>query len=394
MNKKMIIVLVMCLGVSDLACRKEAKTSAGKNSDPANSGALSSQAGKIIFAPESPLLNQFAVESVRTMEMPVDEISAPGQIEFVNGCVSFVSLPVPGRIDRVHVRQGDTVVAGQPLFTIDSPDADAFISDFRQAQATVNQARSALTKAKADSERAVDLFEHKAVAKKEVLASENERTQAQASLDQSEAVLVRARRRLEIIGLNESEAGQKVTVRSPLSGKVINLSITAGEYRNETTVPAMTVADLSTVCVTSEVPETSIRFIEVGERIQVELVAYPGEIFEARVARISDTVDPSTRTIQVRAELPNPRGKLRPEMFGRIHHSHPPRSMPVIPSRAVLHRGSEAVVYIERSRGTFERVPIRIGKASGDHVPVLAGLKSGDRVVVEGVMLLAGTETH
>jgi cobalt-zinc-cadmium efflux system membrane fusion protein len=177
-----------------------------------------------------------------------------------------------------------------------------------------------------------------------------------------------------------------------LSGKVIDLAITGGEYRNDTTTPVITVADLGTVWVTSAVPENLIRLIDVGERVQVELVAYPSEIFDARVTRIADTLDPKTRTVQVRAELANPRGKFKPEMFGRIRHSHAPRAVPVVPARAILHCGTETVVYIVRSLGKFERVPVSIGTARGDQIPVLTGIKPGDRIVVGGVMLLIGME--
>jgi RND family efflux transporter MFP subunit len=142
------------------------------------------------------------------------------------------------------------------------------------------------------------------------------------------------------------------------------------------------------------VPENAIRLIEVGESIEVELVAFPGEIFSARVKRIADVLDPKTRTIQVRAELANPAGRFRPEMFGRIRHSHDTRKVPVVPARAVLRRGSEAILYVERGPGRFERISVTVGAARGDRIPVLAGIEAGDRVAVDGVMLLAGLEVR
>jgi cobalt-zinc-cadmium efflux system membrane fusion protein len=348
----------------------------------------------VTIPPDSPQLSQVKVEQVGTADVPENEVVAPGRIEFDVARIGRVLLPVSGRVDQVLVRLGDSVSAGQSLFTVDSPEADAVLSEFRQAQAAISQARSSLAKAKADHERAADLFEHKAIAKKEVLASENDLAQTKAALDQAEAACEHARRKIEILGLGGEKAEKKVTVKAPLSGKVIDLSITAGEYHNDTTTPVMTVADLSTVWVTSAVPENAIRLIDVGESVEVELVAYPGEIFEARVKRIADTLDPKTRTVQVRAELANPGGKFRPEMFGRIRHSHSKRTVPVVPARAILRRGAETILYVERGRGKFERVPVVIGPARGDRVPVLVGIKTGDRVVVDGVMLLAGVEAQ
>ncbi len=132
-----------------------------------------------------------------------------------------------------------------------------------------------------------------------------------------------------MLGLKPGVFGQKVTVSAPISGKVLEMSVTAGEYRNDTTAPVMTIADLSTVWGRSDVPESAIRFIQPGEPIDVQLTAYPGETFHGRVTRIADTVDPQTRTIKVRAEMSNAHERLRPEMFGTIRHrgchSHPAR---------------------------------------------------------------------
>jgi|WetSurMetagenome_2_1015567.scaffolds.fasta_scaffold144638_2 membrane fusion protein, heavy metal efflux system len=346
----------------------------------------------IVIPPGSAQLAQVRVEAVALADFPGDEVVAPGRIEFDPIKVSRIVLPVAGRIDGVFVRTGDRVAVGQPLFSLDSPDADAAASDYRQAQAAVSQMKSALIKAQADRDRAAELFEHKAVAKKDVLAAENELVQAQAALSQSEAARDHARRRTEILGLAEGEAAPRVTVKSPLSGKVIEMAVTSGEYRNDTTTPVMTVADLSSVWVASAVPENAIRLIDLGESLEVELVAFPGEKFNARVLRIADTLDPKTRAVLVRAELSNPQGKFRPEMYGTIRHAHGVRALPAVPARAILRRGGDCLVYVESAPGTFVRVPVVLGAGGGELVPVVRGIAAGDRVVVDGVMLLAGVE--
>jgi len=385
-------IAIFCLILPIARCAKG--TAPGAAAGRAELAADPPATATIVIRPDSPLLKQIGVEPVGTAQVPKDEVVAPGRIELDSNRVSRVLLPVPGRIDHVLVRLGDPVLAGQPMFTIDSPEADAILSEFRQCQAAVSLAQSTLAKAKADFDRTMELYEHKAAAKKEVLAAENELAQARAGQDQANAACEHAHRKLEILGLAGEPGRQNVTVRSPLAGKVIDLSVTAGEYRNDTTTPVITVADLSTVWVTSAVSENSIRLIDVGEAIQVELVAYPGEVFEARVKRIADMLDPKTRTVQVRAELANPLGKFRPEMFGRIHHSHVMQTLPVVPARAILRRGTDAILYVERSRGIFEKVAVLVGPARGDQIPVLAGIKAGDRVAVDGVMLLAGTEVR
>ena len=167
---------------------------------------------------------------------------------------------------------------------------------------------------------AEDLFEHNAVANKEVLnAGARWRRRRRRSIRR----LPRGSRRSgasSVLGLTPRDFKQQVTVRSPLSGKVLELSIVPGEYRNDTSAPVMTIADLSTVWVSSQVPETYIRFIQPHERVEIRLIAYPDETFEGHVRQIADTVDPQTRTVKVHAEMDNRQGRFRPEMFGSIHH--------------------------------------------------------------------------
>jgi cobalt-zinc-cadmium efflux system membrane fusion protein len=346
----------------------------------------------ITLPANSPQLRQLRSETVKAAAVPKDEIIAPGRIVFDVGRVSRVLLPTAGRISRVMVHLGETVAAGQPLIELDSPDAETAIAECRQAEAALTQTRAALNKAQADHERITDLLEHRAAARKDLLAAENELAQTRAAVEQANAAIAHCRRRLEILGLQPGEAGQKLTVRAALAGKVIDLAVTEGEYRSDTSTPLMTVADLKVVWVTSEIPENAIRFVEVGERVQVELVAYPGEVFDAKVTRIADVVDPKTRTIQVQAELPNPRGRFRPEMFGRIRHSHDPQSFPVVPAQAIVSSALGSFVFLERGPGIFERMPVQLGEPAGGAIPVFQGLKPGDRVVVAGAMLLAAME--
>ena len=98
---------------------------------------------------------------------------APAKIEANPNRISKVVLPVTGRIATVLVKMGDAVVKDQPLLTIQSPDADAAVSAFLSAQAAVTQAEAGLTKAQSDFDRASDLFEHNAVARKDVLSAES-----------------------------------------------------------------------------------------------------------------------------------------------------------------------------------------------------------------------------
>ena len=223
-----------------------------------------------------------------------------------------------------------------------------------------------------------------------MLNAENLLAQAKSQVDQGAATREQTLRRLALLGLKPGEFGQKIVLHAPVSGKVLELAIVPGEFRNDTNQPLLTISDLSTVWIASDVPETAIRFIRVGESLDIELNAYPGEHFRANVRRIADSVDPTTRTIKVRAELQNPNGRLLPEMYGRTRHSHGSLPLPAVPASAVLQSQSGAAVYVEAAPGRFMLTSVTTGNRAGDLLGIPAGLKIGDRIVTDGVMLLKG----
>lgn len=358
-------------------------------SQPSSTPHETAESARIItLAPDSPQLKQIRVAVVREEDTPADVVTAPGKIEAIPSRVSRVLPPVAGRVVSVLVNVGDKVVVGQPVAVMDSPDADAAISAVLQAEAGESQARSALLKAQKDLERLRDLYAHQAVAQKDLLQAEKDEAQAEQAVKQAQAVVRQARSRADLLGLKPEDFGQKISIRAPISGKVLDLQVAPGEFRNDLNAALMTIADLSMVWVTSEVPENMIRFVQPGERVEIELTAYPGEKFHGRVAQIADTVDPQTRTIKVRAEIENPSGRLRPEMFGRIRHVNSMQRLPVIPLGAVVELHGRSFVFVERAPGRFEEVEVTPGERMGDRMPILAGIRAGDRIVVDGVMLL------
>jgi membrane fusion protein, heavy metal efflux system len=350
--------------------------------------AAASEPGTVVIPADSPMLKQIRRETVGVAELPTDEVIAPGKIEANPNRISKVVLPVTGRITTVLVKTGDAVKKDQPLLTVRSPDADAAMSTFLSAQAAVTQAQAALIKAQSDLDRSSDLFEHNAVAKKDVLSAENALAQGKAALEQAQAAREQAQRRLAGLGLTPGDSKQEVILRSPLAGKVLELSVVPGEFRNDTSASLMTIADLSTVWVTSQVPESYIRFVQIGERVEISLVAYPGETFDGRVSRIADILDAQTRTVKVQAEMDNRTGRFRPEMYGSIHHLEATTKTVVIPAAAIIHEGDRTIVFLERTPGHFEERDVSVGKRTGDLVRVSTGVKPGDSIVVDGAMLL------
>jgi cobalt-zinc-cadmium efflux system membrane fusion protein len=345
-------------------------------------------ADRVEIPADSPQLSRIKVEAVKSMVVPVGMVSAPSKIEANANHLSHVVLPVAGRIVSINAKIGESVEQGQPLITIESPDADAATSAYLQAQAAGGAAKSAATKAQSDLDRSKDLYSHGAVPEKDVLNAQAVLTQAQATIRQTDAVTEQARRKLTMLGLSPDNFGQIVTVVAPISGKVLEVTAVKGEFRNDLSASLVTIADLSTVWVSSDVPETSIRLVKVGEAMKIQLDAYPGQSLVGKVLQIGDMVDPQSRTIKVRAELPNPTGKLKPEMFGTVQFAEQTEQKPTVPEGAVEVASGRTFVWRTPSAGVFEKVSVVTGAQVGDRLAVLSGLAAGDSVVVDGVMLL------
>lgn len=366
------------------ACGKAPEAHVEKKPD-----APAPKSGQVVIPPDSPQLAQIKTELVESVQVPVDTVSAPGKVEANPNRTSHIALPLTGRVTSVIPKIGDYVQQGQPLLTIESSDADAAVSASQQAQSVVTQAKSALAKAQMDLDRQKDLFEHGAIPQKEVLNGQAIVNQAQAGVEQAQAAFEQSKRRLQILGISPGSYGQRITVRAPIAGKVLEMSVVNGEFRNDLSAPVMTIADLSAVWITSDVPETSIRLVKPGEPVRIELSAYPGETFRGRVALIGDIVDPDSRTVKVRAEMPNPGGRLKPDMFGNIQLSEQTELRPTVPAAALIATEGRTYVWRETAKGTFEKVTVTAGIQVADRVAILSGLNAGDRVVVDGVMLLS-----
>jgi cobalt-zinc-cadmium efflux system membrane fusion protein len=332
------------------------------------------QRGSDLVVPErSPLRERLAVSA--TAPRPVrHELEVPASVEADPARVTKISAPLQGRVVKLLVHLGDRVQQGAPLFTFDSPDLAAAQSDFLKAKSADAQALRAL-------KRQVDLTEHGIGAQKDL-------EQAQTDRDTAESELARAVTRLKLLGMEPGDVGRPLTVRAPISGRVIDLATAPGQYQNDPAAVLMVIADLSSVWVTAQVPEKDIQRVAVGDDAQVQLSAYPGERFAARVRFVGDILATETRTVKVRLELANERGRLKPGMFARVTVQGKEAPELVVPASALVVRGDRSFLFVEKAPWTFERRPVELGEPLPAGVPVLRGLTAGERVVVSNAILL------
>jgi Cu(I)/Ag(I) efflux system membrane fusion protein len=179
-----------------------------------------------------------------------------------------------------------------------------------------------------------------------------------------------------------------ITLYSPLGGVVIKKDVLEGMYV-QTGTRIYTISDLSRVWVVLEAYESDLPWVKMGQQVEFQTEAHPGEVFKGVVVYVDPTVNDKTRTIGVRLDVPNPGGKLKPGMFVRAVERAKPngaREELVIPASAPLITGKRAIVYVQvpGKEGTYEGREIVLGPRAGDFYVVKIGLSEGDLVVTKG----------
>ncbi|MES4786155.1 MAG: hypothetical protein C4294_10400, partial [Nitrospiraceae bacterium] len=355
-----------------------------RQDDPANrpSTAPARSERPVIELPEgSPLLTTIETESVVVRPLRIMLKAQSGKIMANENRLAHLSARVPGRIVAVYANLGDRVKTDDPLLLLDSPELGAAQRDYRKARTRLLLAEKAFERAKA-------LLENQAIGTAEFQRREGDYQNAQAEVDEAEETL-------HLLGMSEQDITRlvrgklphaqvaQVPLRAPFTGEVIQRSATVGEVIDPTGT-IFTIADLSALWVQADFPEQQASRLTVGLPIEVRVPAYPDEVFQGTVTYVGAVVDPATRTIMVRSEVPNPKGRLRPEMFADVRVMTDQQPVVSAPSAAIQQDGNQSVAFVVRGPRQFERREVTVGPASGEYVMVKAGLQEGEQVVTQG----------
>jgi cobalt-zinc-cadmium efflux system membrane fusion protein len=213
---------------------------------------------------------------------------------------------------------------------------------------------------------------------------------ADADVITADAEYQRAEARLQQIGVdpNAADKSRIVTITAPISGSILDLSVAPGAYWNDTTQSLLTIADLSKIFVTANLPEKDTTRVAEGQPVEAKLMAYPGEVFKGTVSFVSDSLDADTRRTKVRITFDNPHTRLKPGMFANVTFFSPKEVVTVIPVNALLLRDDTSQVFVEVAPWVFEARPVDIWFQQDDQAVIQAGLKAGERVIVKGGVLL------
>lgn len=299
-----------------------------------------------------------------------------------------ITTLVRGRVVDVYADLGQQVKADALL-------AILYSSELGLAQSAYLKARAKLHVAEKAYARANFLLQEKVI-------GEAEAQRRQADLLSMQADAHEARDRLKLLGMSEDEFRRldksrdirsHVPIVAPFAGRIIGRNLTRGEVV-ETTEKLFVVADLSEVWVRANIPEKDIPFVHAvhasgGRQAEVHINAYPRETFKGTITYVGDVLDPATRTMQLRLELPNPEGRLKPEMFATIRlfsESQPDRL--TVPETALQRDQNRTFVFVQRNAGEYEVREVQPGESNGTLITILDGVIEGEPVVTHGAFIL------
>jgi len=219
---------------------------------------------------------------------------------------------------------------------------------------------------------------------------------ARSNPDQ-QAVAETARQRLELWDVPQDaidalektgKPARSLIMRTPISGTVLEKKTFEGQYAMPQ-AELYVVADLSTVWMQARIFEYELLHVEIGMPATVSFPSLPMQKFVGKVVFIDPVVDEMSRSVQVRVELPNPKGEFRPGMFGQILLTHGMGNGLTVPTSAVIRTGERNIAFRVVSPGRFVPVQVKISPLQfEDRFQVLEGLKAGDEVVTSANFLL------
>lgn len=285
---------------------------------------------------------------------------------------AHVAPRIPGRILSVPAKAGDNVKGGQVLAQLDSVEMG-------EAHSAYLQAASQESLARADFERADRLFKEQVVPEKEHLRARSEFEKARAAAQAAADKL----RMMGVPAVRSGAAQSSFPVVAPFAGTIIEKEAVIGELARPDK-SLFTVADLSTVWIEANLNERDLARVTTGASAVVTVQAYPDERFRGKVVYVSGSVDKESRTVRARIEVPNPGGKLKPEMFAtaRIEAETLGKGI-TVPAEAVSLVDGKKVVFIHEVDG-FESREVEMGEDLGGRQIVKAGLHEGEKVVTAG----------
>lgn len=326
--------------------------------------------------PPSSVRRRLRTERVRLRSIP-EVVTAPGEVALDLKQVAKIASRIDGQVETIHVQLGDRVKPGQPLAAIGSLHLDQLIEEYLVAKAQADVAENSFhrtTKLRADD-----------------IVPERKLIEDRGRYLETKARYQHIREKLLNMGLsiselreleqNRHEEGHRYTLTSPLAGTVV----AQHAVRGQGVAPGQElfeVVDTSRVWVFANLPIEQARKFKEGD---TGTIAPKGaEAVTAQLTYLAPIADETTRTIQIRFEVANPQGRLKPHEYVDVTLTLPGSPTLAVPVSAVTTADNVRGVFLERD-SAYTFVPVEVGREGTGWVEIRGGVKEGDQVVVEGV---------
>ena len=296
----------------------------------------------------------FSVATVQRVDLPVT-LETSGLVALDDRRTATIISRVTGRVEDTFVSQWDPVRRGQLIVSLYSPDYMTAAAEYLQAIATAR-------------------------------VSVGPGLSEQSTL--SKAIVAAARRKLELLGLENADidridtAQPTFVMRAPISGTVVQKEVVKGSQVNPGDV-LYTLGVADEVWITADIYESDLARVREGLELEALPVAFPDQVFEGTIARVSPTIDPTSHTAQIRCQVHNPGLRLKPQMLVRVRIVTTPGAALVVPQESLVFEtdGYFAFVEVGPNRITRRKVTIASWNERG-FARVLTGLEPGERVVL------------
>lgn len=317
----------------------------------------------VTLSSQQQILANVATAQVAQREFSTETVAA-GRVSWDERRLNRVSSRVQGRVERLNVNfTGARVRAGEPLLDIYSPDLISAQKEYLLAIDGAERAKeSPLPESRSMMEGLRD--------------ASRSRLKVWGVSDQQIAELERSRQPKKV-----------VSVKSPVTGVVTERLVTTGQYVNEG-APLFSVGSLSGVWIFAELYENDLGRMETGTPALVTTEAFPGKVFQGRVAFVDPVVNPETRTLKVRVDLDNRGGLLKPEMFVKVILKGRKIRELAIPEGAAIFSGDRSMVWVESAPGKFVPRNVTLGRKGDGYYQVISGLSGGESVAASGGFLI------
>ena len=312
----------------------------------------------------------------------VEELRASGRVDFNELFLSRIGANVTGRVSEILAIPGQSVKQGDILAKITS-------TELTQSQLSFLKAKSASLLADQAANRARILYKEDVIALAELQRREAEASSAKAEYRAANDQLrVQGMDQPSIDRLAKSGVIESTNnVIATIPGEIVERKINKGQVVQPADA-LFTVADLSSLWAVSEIPESNAYLINKGQKVNLIIPALRNTQMEGVVAHVDSIVNPQTRTVVVRMEVPNKEGRIKPGMLATMMIESQPTDKLLVPVSAVIREDNHDHVFIREDDETYRMVAVKLGPEGKGYRPVLSGVKEGQEIAVNGAFHL------